>query len=85
MYASKGSEQIQMLMNTTEKRIAALDKEKDWKARAELAGVMGGLETIKGWAIQREEWEESHAMSEVSARLHKGSEVEHGSCPASPE
>jgi hypothetical protein len=73
MYASKGSEQIQIIMNQIEKRKAALDKDKDWKARVELAGVLGGLETIKGWAIQREEWEESHAMSEVSARLHKGS------------
>jgi hypothetical protein len=78
MYASKGSEQIQIIMTQIEKRKAAL-KDKDWKARVELAGVLGGLETIKGWAIQREEWEESHAMSEVSARLHKGSE--HGSCP----
>ena len=67
MYASKGSEQIQMLMNTTEKRIAALDKEKDWKARAELAGVLGGLETLKGWAVYREEWEERHAVSQMSA------------------
>ena len=78
MYASKGSEQIQIIMTQIEKRKAGL-KDKDWKARVELAGVLGGLETIKGWAIQREEWEESHAMSEVSARLHKGSE--HGSCP----
>ena len=79
MYASKGSEQIQIIMNNIEKRKAELDKLEDWKARAELAGVLGGLETIRRWAIQREEWEESHAMSEVSARLHKGSE--HGSCP----
>ena len=78
MYASKGSEQIQIIMTQIEKRKAGL-KDKDWKARVELAGVLGGLETLKSWAEQREEWEESHAMSEVSARLHKGSE--HGSCP----
>ena len=60
MYMSKGSEQIQMIMNYIEKRKDALDKVEDWKARAELAGVLGGLETIKGWAVYREEWEERH-------------------------